>query len=87
MDTMEFTVAFLEANARSQRESLTRLARSMAERLTRLADGLEADADFSLNALGELQGNGVEVDRLCGTFAQARQTVKTLRSALDERGA
>jgi hypothetical protein len=64
------------------REAIIKRARSLAERLTRLADGLEADADYSFNTIGELQGNGVELDAWCTKLGYARQTLKLLREAM-----
>jgi hypothetical protein len=66
------------------REALIKRARSLAERLTRLADGLEADPDFSFNTIGELQGNGVELDTWCAKLGYARQTLNLLRQAMAE---
>ena len=44
-----------------------------AGRLQRLADELkEKGADASMNSLGELQGAGPEIDRLCGEIATLR---------------
>ena len=64
------------------REAIIKRARSLAERLSRLADGLEADEDYGFNALGELQGNGVELDAWCTKLGFARDTLKLLRQAL-----
>ena len=68
------------------RDAIIKRARFLAERLTRLADGLEADADYSFNTLGELQGNGVELDAWCTKLGFARDTLQLLRQALAEEG-
>jgi hypothetical protein len=74
----------LEAEAESTRQQIVRRARSLADRLTRLADGLEQDAEYGFNTLGELQGNGVELDAWCMKLGFARQTLKEFRQALEE---
>ena len=66
------------------REALIKRARWLAERLTQLADGLEADADYSFNTIGELQGNGVELDTWCVKLGCARDTLKLFRDAMAE---
>ena len=52
------------------------------ECLTRLADGLEEDPNYGFNSIGELQGNGVELDTWCHKLGYARETLKTLRQAI-----
>jgi hypothetical protein len=64
------------------RQAIVKRARSLADRLTRLADGLEADADFGFNTLGELQGNGVELDTWCAKLGFTRETLKVFRQAM-----
>ena len=73
----------LEQDVEHTRQALIRRARMLAERLTRLADGLEADPDFSFNTIGELQGNGVELDTWCTKLGQARETLKLVRQAFE----
>jgi hypothetical protein len=68
------------------REAVIKRARYLAERLTRLADGLEEDPEYSFNTIGELQGNGVELDTWCAKLGFARETLKLLRQALAEEG-
>jgi len=52
-----------------RREALIERARHMADKLTRMADRIESDEGISgYNSLGELQGSGVEIDRLCGVL-------------------
>ncbi|MGD9712714.1 MAG: hypothetical protein AB7V46_11670 [Thermomicrobiales bacterium] len=65
------------------RQSIIKRARRLAERLTELADGLEQDVNYSFNTIGELQGNGVELDTWCYKLGYARSTLKTLRQAMD----
>lgn len=64
------------------REAIIKRARSLADQLTRVADGLEADPDYRFNTIGELQGNGVELDTWCHKLGFARQTLKTMREAM-----
>jgi hypothetical protein len=66
------------------RNAIIKRARSLAERLTRLADGLEQDHEYGFNTLGELQGNGVELDGWCVKLGFARQTLKEFRQAIAE---
>jgi hypothetical protein len=74
----------LQADVDHTREAIIRRARSLAERLTRLADELEADPDASFNTLGELQGNGPELDTWCAKLGFARETLKLFRQAMAE---
>jgi hypothetical protein len=74
----------LEHEVESTRQQIVRRARSLADRLTRLADGLEQDPEYGFNTLGELQGNGVELDAWCMKLGFARQTLKEFRQALAE---
>jgi hypothetical protein len=62
--------------------SIIKRARTLAQRLTRLADGLEADPEYSFNTIGELQGNGVELDAMCMKLGFARDTLKLFRQAI-----
>ena len=64
------------------RGAIIKRARWLAEKLTRLADGLETDPEFTFNTIGELQGNGVELDAWCTKLGFARETLKTLRQAI-----
>jgi hypothetical protein len=64
------------------RERVIKRARWLAEKLTRLADGLESDPAHIFNGIGELQGNGVELDTWCTKLDFARDTLKTLRQAM-----
>jgi hypothetical protein len=46
----------------------------LAERMTRLAGRLQAEgASASVNELGEVQGLGADVDRLCALLHAARE--------------
>ena len=74
----------LEMDVDNTRKALIQRARMLAERLTRLANGLEADPDFSINTVGELQGNGVELDTWCAKLGYARETLKLVRQAVIE---
>lgn len=53
----------------------------LAERLGNLAEGLDGDPDYIFNTLGELQGNGVELDTWCAKLGLARETLRTFRQA------
>jgi hypothetical protein len=82
---MDATEWKLEQDVENTRAALIKRARSLADRLTRLADGLEADPECSFNTLGELQGNGVELDAWCVKLGFARETLKMLRQALADQ--
>jgi hypothetical protein len=72
----------LEADVEHTRQAIIHRARSLAERLTRVADGLEADPDYNFNTIGELQGNGVELDTWCAKLGFGRDMLKLLRRAM-----
>ena len=67
------------------RKRIARRARSLADDLERLAEGLEASEDFLFNTIGELQGNGVELDTWCAKLGLARDLLKLARQARAER--
>ncbi len=75
----------LESEVEDMRNRIINRARSLARRLEGLADGLEADPDFSFNTIGELQGNGVELDTWCAKLGFARDTLKLFKQAMEER--
>ena len=75
----------LESDVEDTRKAIVRRARYLAEKLQRLADGLEADPDYSFNTIGELQGNGVELDTWCAKLGFARDTLKLFRQAMEVR--
>jgi hypothetical protein len=81
LDVMEWK---LQADVDHTREALIKRARSLADRLNRLADGLEADPDYSFNTIGELQGNGVELDTWCTKLGFAREMLELFRKATAE---
>jgi hypothetical protein len=76
----------LASDVESTRKALVRRARSLAERLRQLADGLEADLDYGFNTIGELQGNGVELDTWCAKLGQSRELLKLFRQAREREG-
>lgn len=59
------------------REFLSR-ARTAADALTAAADGLEVDPNYTLNSLGVLQGQGPEIDRLCGVISVLRDILEVM---------
>jgi len=65
-------------------EALADRANYLAERMTRLAARLESEgANVSVNELGEVQGLGADVDRLCALLHAARQTRDLVRRVAD----
>lgn len=71
----------MELEVEQTRRALIQRARSLAERLASVADGLEADPDYIVNSLGELQGNGVELDTWCAKLGLAREVLRAVRQA------
>ncbi|MGH7296530.1 MAG: hypothetical protein ACRELB_16450 [Polyangiaceae bacterium] len=56
----------------------------LAERMTRLAARLrEEGVDASVNELGEVQGLGADVDRLCALLHAARGTRDLVRRVVE----
>ena len=54
-------------------------ARTISERMMTFADRLEREGvGRQVNELGELQGLGLELDRLCAVFAEKQRKVKEL---------
>jgi hypothetical protein len=65
-------------------EALADKASYLAERMTRLAARLGSEgASASINELGEVQGLGSDVDRLCALLHAARQTRDLVRRVAD----
>jgi hypothetical protein len=64
------------------KEDLVRKMRRLASRLSEEADRLESQADdsehFSFNSLGEVQGQGADIDNLCGKLAMAIEQRKLI---------
>lgn len=61
-------------------EMLAEKVSYLGERMTRLASRLGSEgADASVNELGEVQGLGADVDRLCALLHAARQTRDLVR--------
>lgn len=54
------------------RDQLIRKAASLSETLKRMATDLAQDTDASFNGLGVIQGQGAEIDRLCGELKVLR---------------
>jgi len=56
----------------------------LAERMTRLAERLRREGvDASINELGEVQGLGADVDRLCALLHAARSTRELVRRVVE----
>ena len=72
----------LRSDVEHTRKAIIHRARSLAERLNRMADGLEADVNFGINTVGELQGNGVELDTWCAKLGYQRDMLKDFEQAL-----
>lgn len=64
-----------------RRKALQGAMRSLADRLAREADRLELHGS-AVNTLGEVQGRGSEVDRLCGEFGLLREATQALAWAV-----
>src|SRR3712207_228522 len=74
----------LETEVEDTRRQIIRRARYLAENLTRLAEGLQADPDSSFNTIGELQGNGLELDTWCAKLGFAREAMRMFHQAMQE---
>ena len=84
---MNKTAYLLEDAERSvvrAHEALADKASYLAERMTRLAARLGSEgANASVNELGEVQGLGADVDRLCALLHAARQARDLARRVAD----
>ena len=72
----------LRSDVEHTRKAIIQRARSLADRLNRVADGLEADMNYGINTVGELQGNGVELDTWCAKLGYQRDMLKDFEQAL-----
>ena len=77
----------LQLEVEDLRQRIARRARSLADDLERLAEGLEASEDFTFNTIGELQGNGVELDTWCAKLGLARDLLKARQSRAEREEA
>jgi hypothetical protein len=77
-DLVEYKLQF---EVDETRAAIIKRALWLAERLSKLAEGLEDDQDYIFNTIGELQGNGVELDTWCTKLGLARETLKLFRQA------
>ncbi len=68
------------------KEKLTSAVRNIAERMAYLADRLEQDETLVVNSLGELQGRGPNLDRLCAGHAMAQDHVKAIKYITGDEG-
>ena len=81
---LDYVVNQLACNARWATRNCERLARQAAEYRAALSAGKYARPTW--NGLGELQGTGVELDRLCGeTMRLATSLDHLLRLGKDEK--
>jgi hypothetical protein len=77
-DLVEYKLQF---EVDETRAAIIKRALWLAERLSNLAEGLEDDPDYLFNTVGELQGNGVELDTWCAKLGLARETLKLFHQA------
>lgn len=75
-----------QRNVESTRQQLVTQMRRLAEEMATSADRLQADADRTVNSLGEVQGQGLRVDLLCRQLCSERDTLAML-THLTRRGA
>jgi hypothetical protein len=74
-------VEYVEARGqlRSAHRSLRDLALTISERMATFAERLEREGvERGVNELGELQGLGPDLDRLCAIFAERQRRVAAL---------
>jgi hypothetical protein len=67
-------------------ERLTNAARSMSERMAELANKVKNEPTAVINSLGELQGRGPDLDRLCAEFESAKDHVKAIKYIIGDEG-
>jgi hypothetical protein len=80
-----FVIERAERDVTKTVEELIYLMERLAERLTRSAADLRArGADASVNTLGEVQGQGLDVDRLCALLRERKATAQMLTWALEQ---
>ena len=71
----------LENKVEDYKEQLVDKARWLIDDLERLIQHLEEGS--TINSLGEVQGKGSEIDRLCGLYMQTRDLAEEMRQARD----
>ncbi len=76
----------LDSKVEDYKEQLVAKARCLIDDLERMIRHLEEGN--SVNSLGEVQGRGSEIDRLCGLYMQTRELAEEMRQAraADEEG-
>ncbi len=79
--------ALEDANRKEEyaREKLTNAARSMSERMAELVVKL-GEHDAIINSLGELQGRGPDLDRMCAELCSAQDHVKAIKYIIGDEG-
>lgn len=76
---IDYIVERASYRAESTREELVSKARRLADDLNTFAGRLEANHDYVLNSLGEVQGKGMDIDRLCAILTEQRSLLQTLK--------
>ncbi len=69
----------LDSKVEDYKEQLVAKARWLIDDLERMLQHLEEGS--AINSLGEVQGAGSEIDRLCGLYSEVRQLAEEMRSA------
>ncbi len=83
MKKADYMIEDAEREVARVHELLVTTASSLADRMTRLAERLERDGVVaSVNELGEVQGLGANVDRLCALLDATRRTRDLVRLAV-----
>jgi hypothetical protein len=82
--TIEGAIWNAESDARRVSEQLVRKAKWLRDDMDRLIAQVEAGG--SVNSLGEVQGSGSEVDRLCALYDEKFSQLHSLRWFLDRLG-
>lgn len=78
----EFVVEDQAREAERVVERLVAQAKTVQEQMERLQENLAANGvNANINELGELQGRGLELDRLCGEFGVHKIMSKRLQFA------
>lgn len=83
-ETIEFKIEDLKSELKYKENLLMTHCREMAMRMSRISEGLAHQGDdyFSLNSIGEAQGDGGKIDALVGQVTAFRQSLKMMENLL-----
>src|SRR5438270_192738 len=79
MSALDSPLALAESNLKRAREELRAVADWLERDMANLINRIDDDKDDLVNSLGEVQGKGREVDRLCTVLSERRDHLKMLQ--------